>query len=188
MSAITGLVELTAVDPDADFVEIVDASVALADRNKKVLSRRFARWELAASWAYASNVTRVDFIGLSAFTELMVMFRGVVCGTSGILGLVVSSNNGSSWKTASGEYSYVSVAGVAGDDVSIFPYGTAATAARSGLCHITGWNLVQPKPVFCARSDFIAWTINDVEACNAISAVPSAGGNITAGNIYIFGR
>lgn len=184
-SKITDLTELTAVDPDADFVEIVDTS---ATQNKKVKPRRFSRWELAASWTHSGNVTEVDFTGLSAYSELMILFKAVTLGTSGVLTLVVSSDNGSTWKTASGEYSFININGVSTDFTSINPYNTSATAARSGVTSIIGWNLANPKPVITARSDTIGWVVNDAEACNAIRAIPSGGGNITGGSIYIFGR
>ena len=188
LAPISSLVELTAVDPDADFVEIVDASAAALSRSKKVLSRRFARWELAASWTFSSNVTQVDFTNLSAYSELRIMVRDITLSVSGVLVLQVSSDNGSTWKTTSGEYSFFSDAGVSTDNTLIGIYSTIATAVRSGVVYIIGWNLAQPKPVWVSRSTAIGLVINDAEACNAIRAIPNNGGNMTGGSIYVYGR
>ena len=188
-TAISGLTEITTLlDPDADFVEVVDTSAG-ASGNRKIKPRRFARWELAASWTFSVNVTSVEFTNLSAYSELYIMYRNLQLGTSGNLGFQVSSDNGSTWKTTVGEYSAWDNTGTASDVDGLYPIGTAHTSApRSGSAYIIGWNLAQPKPVIITRSVVIGWAINDAEACNAIRAIPNGGGNMTAGSIYIFGR
>ena len=182
---ISALTEDTAPDLDADFVVTVDTSTGL---NKKVKPRTFGQWAVAASWTFSTNVTEVDFTGLSAYSELTLMFRAITLSNSTIIRLVVSSDNGSTWKTSSGEYSYIDNSGIATNDVAIYPYNTGHTAARSPIASIAAWNLAVPKPVLVTRTDFNYFTINDAEACNAIRCQPATGGNITGGSIYIYGR
>ena len=185
-SKITDYSALATVDLDADYMEIVDATDGL---NKKVLPRKLIPLPLAGSWTYSSGVATVEFLNLDAYSQLVFFHRSLTMGVNGVPRLRVSTDNGSTWKTASGEYSYWNSAGTVTNDVGVFSPGTGWTAeAKSGGATIVGWNSAVPKLVTVTRTDFPEWSINISAACNALQIMPANGGNWTGGSMYLFGQ
>lgn len=187
-SKITDFTALTAVDINADYLEIVDVS---AGTNKKILPKYLGlslAWELANSWTFSANVANVDFTGLADYTELLVLQRLVICSTSGRVSYRVSSDNGATFLSTSGDYQFIAQAGTETADTGLKIHSTDSTSARSGVFSIVGWKLAAPKPLIVARNDFIGAVIPGASALNALRAIPSNGGNLTAGSIYVFGR
>lgn len=148
-------------------------------------------WALVDSWTYSAPVTEVDFTGLDTNNEILVFIKGITLGTAGIASLRVSSDNGSTFFSTSGDYNSVSSAGAVAAATMIGLYDTVETSsARSGFLQILAWNQVADKMCFSSRTDSVFWYMssNVAVALNALRIVPSAGGNITGGSIYIFGR
>ncbi|RVA08573.1 hypothetical protein EN932_25420, partial [Mesorhizobium sp. M7A.F.Ca.US.002.01.1.1] len=58
--------------------------------SRKSTVNAVAGWKLAASWTYSTNVANVDFTGLGAFSELLVVIRNITAAASGFRALNVS--------------------------------------------------------------------------------------------------
>ena len=145
-------------------------------------------WTLVNSWTYSSPVANVDFTGLN-YSDVRVLVRGVTVSASGQRALRVSTNNGSSYLTTSGDYVAVAAAGTETNDVSMTLHATGSTAARSAEIEICGFNLTSPKLAqLLTRTDFRTVIIPTASALNAIRVLDSGGGNLTAGNIYVYAR
>jgi hypothetical protein len=145
-------------------------------------------WALAGSWTYSTDAANVDFTDLGDYSELMILQRLVTCGTSGRVGYVVSSDNGATWRTTSGDYQAIGLSGTETAGVSLTPHSADSSSARSGVINVHGWKLAAQKPALVGRSDFVAWAITYASALNALRAAPTNGGNLTSGSIYVFGR
>lgn len=146
-------------------------------------------WKLAGSWTFSINVTEVDFTGLAGYNELMVIARGITVASSGQRQLLVSTDNGSTYRSTSGDYITTTTAGVESNAGSAAFHITASALARSGILRIPQAGLSGvPKsienPVSAAPILFIQSTL----PINALRINNSAAGNLTAGSIYVMGR
>lgn len=146
--------------------------------------------QLAASWVWSTNVASVAFTGLAGATEIMIYAHGVAVSVSGAATVQASTNNGSSYFTTSGDYVAISQAGTAANTIGATLWGTNATAARYGSIVIKNPDVSGvPKQMHSFPSDatplrvFYADLFN---AINAIQVVGSAGGNVTAGRLYVY--
>jgi hypothetical protein len=148
------------------------------------------RWSLVASWTFSTNVTQVDFTDLGNYAEIYVLTKAVSLGTTGLHALRASTDNGSTFLSTNGDY----VGITAGTAVEVpQPYvtmfGVNATAARSASVHIEMFNLsAGPKLIRTSRADFPGWFMPTSTALNAIRIIGHNGGNITGGDIYVYGR
>lgn len=149
-----------------------------------------AAWELAAS-SSPSGVNTVTFADLGDYTDIRVLILGITMTAVSTAEVQVSTNNGSSFLSASGDYLGISGAGVATNMTRLAPYVTDATAARYGELLIEGFNLAAPK---VARSNFYSQDsvnlriIPTTTALNALRVFTVSGTNFTGGTIYVFGR
>lgn len=146
--------------------------------------------QLAASWVWATNVSAVNFTGLAGASEILVVAYGAAVSASGAAMIQVSTNNGSSYYTTSGDYLAIDSAGTSVNTIGATLWGTNSTAARYGqvLLHNPGAAGV-PKmmnsflPSTTPLRIFIADLWNDIDA---LRVVGSAGGNLTAGRLYVY--
>lgn len=147
-------------------------------------------WTLAASWTYSSDVTSVAFTNLGAYSEIMVFLRQVTTSTAVSRHIQVSSNNGSSYYSGATDYPTMSVAGAEANATAIVPHGTAATAAKTCACTIAAWNLAAIKLVQRHNlvADPVPQFVAQALAMDALQVLLSGAGNLTGGNIYVFGR
>jgi hypothetical protein len=151
------------------------------------------KWGLAATWTFSTNVAQVDFTGLVGATDILVVARGITLSVSGVLSLRVSTNNGSSYFSTSGDYVIVgSTTGAESNVTSAVLYGTNTTAARTGMQVVWGANITGAPRIITGFDStngvprlFVADNSNDIDA---IRLIPSGGGNITGGSIYVFTR
>lgn len=145
--------------------------------------------QLAASWVWSTNVASVAFTGLAGATEIMIYAHGVAVSVSGAAMVQVSTNGGSSYYTTSGDYLAIAQTGTAANTIGSTFWSTNSTAARYGTVTILNPTVVGPKfmPSFPSDSTplriFVAELSNPI---NAIRVVGSAGGNITAGKLYVY--
>jgi hypothetical protein len=132
----------------------------------------------------------VDFASLSAYSELLVLLKGITLSVSGTVSLRVSTDNGSTFLSTSGDYQSIATAtGAEGALAQITIYSTGATAARTSVIEVSAFNISgAPKPVRSMRTDFTNYYIPTTTALNAIRFFSTAGGNFTGGDIYVFGR
>jgi hypothetical protein len=143
------------------------------------------------SQAVDGNKATVDFTGLDGISELLILFRLVTQSVSGQLSIQLSVNNGSSFFAAGGDYQAVVAAGTETAQNFSSLHGTNATAARSGMAHILGINVNgAPKVIDRVNRDDSGSSlfVGSTSPVNALRCLPSAGGNLTGGAIYLFGR
>jgi hypothetical protein len=145
------------------------------------------------SWTYSSNVTTVDFIDLSGYKEVLIIVSGVTKDQSRSFCVAVSTNNGSSFLSSSGDYITIDASGVPTNQVNIPNiHNTNATAAR--YCQVMIHNFSSTD----AHSKL--WTpmttqglgsvgrIPTTSALNAVRVLLSGAGNMTGGDIRIYAR
>jgi len=149
-------------------------------------------WVLIDSWTFSVNITERDFLNLGAYSELNALLRNITTANSGLLQAQVSINNGSSWLTASGDYKEVS--GNDGSQANLAAASlhiTAATTARGGHVWFPNWNMPTVPKVASRRNlntTLGALLIPQANGLNALRINNSAGGNLTAGQIFVWGR
>jgi hypothetical protein len=147
-------------------------------------------WSLVTS-AALSGAASYDVTNLDGYTDLRVFFIDVTFGSASETEVVVSTDNGSTFLTASGDYRAIAGNGALSNNTRLQPYAGAATAARGGEILIEGFNLTAPK---VARSLF--FSVDSVymrfvpvaSALNAIRIKNSAAVNFTGGTYYVYGR
>lgn len=151
-------------------------------------------YELITEWDHAihGTVAGVTSANLDDFTDIMVIGRNVTTSASTWRTIQVSTDDGVSFFTTSGDYKSISAAGVESNETGLYPHGTATTAARSFFCFMPGINLDSPlKPcdtptrgvdstIFVASS----LPINRVKVNGAVGS----GANLTGGTIRIYGK
>jgi hypothetical protein len=147
------------------------------------------KWTLVDSWTYSSDVAQVTFIGLAGHTDVRVVFDGVMGSAAfTVRQLRVSTNNGSTFLSSSGDYVSVSSAGVEANEDRLFLTSSGNAGPLSGEFVIAGWNLAAIKQVESRhRIDSSYQIIPTTSALNALQITNSAG-NLTGGSIYIFAR
>ncbi len=145
-------------------------------------------WTLVDIWDFGIDgaVANADFTDI-AYDEVRVVARGVTKGTTGTLNLRVSTNNGSSYKTASGDYVSIDADGVEAALTAIPMHNTNDTLVRSGSVILSGLRSSSQKQAR-AENRGIFNAIETTSVVNAIRVYPSGGGNLTAGTITVFGR
>jgi hypothetical protein len=152
-------------------------------------------WSLAATWSWSTNTTSVPFTGLAGANDIMVIVRGMVHSVSGAARLQVSTDNGTTYFSTSGNYvGIVNDTGLETNDNGPTFWNTATTSARSGSITIFGANatggprlMVVPNKTFSTQFSQELFVGDNAHAINAIRVVPSSG-NFTAGSIYVFTR
>src|SRR5689334_19528208 len=91
------------------------AKITFQDLNSQITPGGGSAWALAASNTSISGVNHVDFTGLSAYSEIMVFIRQMTFGSSDQPIIRVSSDNGSTFYSGSGDYVTVDTNGVEGN-------------------------------------------------------------------------
>lgn len=142
-----------------------------------------------ASWTWSTNVTEVAFTGLDDASEVLVYAHGVAVSVSGAAMVQVGTNGGSSYYTTSGDYLAIAQTGTAANTIGSTFWSTNSTLARYGTVTILNPTVVGPKfmPSFPSDSTPLRIFVADLSSpINAIRVVGSAGGNITAGKLYVY--
>jgi len=176
-------------NPTADTFEL-SATVGGASINTTGSQSGTHSAQLAASWVWSTNVSAVNFIGLAGASEILVVAYAVAVSASGAATVQVGTNNGSSYYSTSGDYLAIDAAGTAVNTIGATLWGTNSTAARYGQVLLHNPDAVGvPKtmnsflPSTTPLRIFIADLWNDIDA---LRVVGSAGGNLTAGRLYVY--
>lgn len=147
-------------------------------------------WVLAGTNSPTAQ-TSVAFTGLAGATDIRVVIRGMTQSIAGLLGVQVSTDNGATWLTTSGDYIALSGAGAETNGTNLSVFGGSATAARSGEVTIEGCQLTAPKVsrsnLFSTDSIYLRM-IPVASAINAVRVVTTGGGTMSAGTIWVFTR
>lgn len=156
-------------------------------------------WALAGTGQTATGVwdqavdgskANVDFVGLAGKTDILIVVKAVTKANSGLTQLQVSVDNGSTFYSASGDYTSMAAAGGETNTTAVFFHGTAATLARTGVARINGANLAIPARLIeqLNNGDAHRLFVASSSAINAVRINGSSGGNLTGGKIYCFAR
>lgn len=148
----------------------------------------YAGLALLDTWTWSTNVTEVIFsTGLSGLSRVALLVRGVTLAASGTRNIQVSSDGGSTWRSTSGDYVSMGPGGTESNATSIPIHTTGTTSARGGVLTIEGWNLAAPKFTLIPPSSS-NYLITHAVPLDAIRLFGSAGGNLTAGSAWLYGR
>lgn len=146
-----------------------------------------ADWALITSRVCTVNANE-DFIGLAGYNEILVIVDGITRSVTGLTSLRVSIDNGANFLSAAGDYVDVSVAGVEANAALMAFHTTNATVARSGRIHIVLFDTasVVKNAMSWDGNNFFIPTANALNAIRVYSG--AAGGNLTGGTIFVYGR
>lgn len=166
-----------------------------------VTSSSAGAWALAGtSWAatgvYDQAVdgaqANVSFLDLAGKTDIMVIMAATTLSVSGQEQLQVSTNNGSTWFTTSGDYISIDSAGVTTNTPGSRFVDTNHTAARHSTQIIWGANVTGiPKPMDLVPRGSGGKLVHFIASTSPINAVRvngSNGGNVNGGKIYCLAR
>lgn len=181
---------------DGDLFEIETAGGNSRKITKANTAKAMTGWTLvdqagapaagSATWTWSTNVTEVDVVGLAGFNELKILARLITAANSGVRVLSLSTDNGSTFHTVSGDYDTVSTAGLetAGTGIA---HSTSSTAARTLFAHILNTKGAVKEIIYTGSAPVLLFDASS-SAINALRLNNSAGGNLTGGVLYVYGR
>lgn len=147
------------------------------------------QWQEIGTFTYASNVTQVQFTGLAGFSDVMVIARAITTGSSGARFIQVSSDNGSSYYSASGDYVQIATTGVETAGTGLSCIDTASASARSFVCRIHGFGVATMKYCDITRTPADGHRIiTQAVAMTALRVFIDDIINITGGTIKVYGK
>lgn len=129
----------------------------------------------------------IDFTGLDAYNELLIIARNLTCGTTGVRQLLASVNNGSSYYNTLGDYVTIDSNGVQANATAFGFHSTNSTSARSMIAHIANTKGAAKYAQFTTSLNQILFVASSLDI-NAVRVSNSGGGNITGGQVYVFAR
>jgi hypothetical protein len=146
----------------------------------------------AAGWTFIatstpSGVGVVDFVGLSAYNEILVFLRGLGTTNSTTRGLLVSTDNGSTFLTTTGDYLTIN-GGLETNQTYLPLYGSATTSGRTIWAVIKNFNTTRSKVVDISGVSTDVVVIPTTTALNAIRVTTSGVGTFNVGSIVVYGR
>lgn len=152
-------------------------------------------WALAGTGQTATGVydfavdgakANIDFVGLASFNELLIFVDGLAWGTSGSRQVRVSTDNGSTFYSSSGDYVQYDSSGVSSNQTVLAAHGTATTAARSMTTHLINTKGALKSALSHGSGNIVfKASASDI---NAVRVTSSGGGNSSAGVVRILGR
>lgn len=150
-------------------------------------SGTLAGWTLIAQQTADGTQSQYDFNNLSAYNDLLILAVNITKSASQTLDLRVSTDNGGSFLSASGDYQSVTSAGVPTNTASILLHTTASALARTGMAIIYNFNQGN-APKWGHQITTPTFIVTANTALNAIRVLTSGGSTMNAGDIYVFGR
>lgn len=143
------------------------------------------------SWVWSTNVTGVDFTNLENYDELLILSRLMTKSVSGVVGLAVSVNNGSSFYNGASDYIFMNNAGVEAVTSLGFGFHSTSTAlARSGWGFVRNMKSYGPKSLYSLAETGASprYFMTSMLPINAIRILNSSGGNLTGGSLAVYAQ
>ena len=145
-------------------------------------------WSLISSVNLATTpAPRVPFTGLSAYSELLLLGTDTTTSGSSFRGLNLSTDNGATYFTASGDYKRNSTSGAVSNQVQIDGISTPSNLARSFYILLTGVNVNGAPKTYRTTSQLDGFFTGSLSPINAIRATTTVG-NFTSGFLHLLGR
>lgn len=150
-----------------------------------------AAWAVVATNTISGSPSTISFTGLSAYSDVRVVLVNVVTALSADVLLRVSTDNGSTYKNASGDYVGVSGAG-AGTNNTELRFGNGGGTGHYGELMIQGFNLSggpkTSRSVFFSADSVLLRVIPTTTALNALQLSLSSVTTFSSGTIYVIAR
>ena len=148
-----------------------------------------AAWTVVAGWDFTQGSTGSVTAKLVGFGDVMAMATDVRLANTGTLILQVSANNQSSWFDNTSSYYTVEEFGSTSTSRAGIPfYRDTTISTRSGLITAKALNKNGMNKIIRQMSpDFYAF-VGTTTSLTHVRAIPSQGGDITTGSIYILVR
>lgn len=166
-----------------DLSEIIEETNVLMIGGSSIVS---SGWDLIAAQATDGTQSQYDFINLASFSDILVIAVAITKSASQTLDLIVSTDNGSTFLTASGDYQSISSTGVITNLTAIQLHATASALSRTGLGIIYNFNGNTPK--WCHLITTPSFLVPTTTPLNAIRVKSSGGATLNVGTIYVLGR
>lgn len=141
-----------------------------------------------ATWTWSTNVANVDVVGLGAYKDFLVVCRNVSASVNGIRCIQVSTNNGASFFSTSGDYVQVTTTGTETAGTFLALHATFATAARTFTAMLPGFGVTGGPKMARSSSGEDRLFLASASPVNALRFTNSTGGNLTAGSLYVYAR
>ena len=149
-----------------------------------------AGWSLVTSATPSGTGGIMSFTSLGAYNEIMILYRAIRGAPDfGFVSRVrVSTDNGSSYLSSSGDYVSLSTQGVETNESAMNMHSSISSGVKTGWRVISNFNTTRPKNSWTPL-DGGSYVIPTSSALNAVQIYTSTGLDWdTSGTIYIFGR
>lgn len=150
-----------------------------------------SEWTLADSYDFATAANSRDFTGLAGANEILVTLTDITKAANDTVALRVSTNNGSSFFSTSGNYRSIGSTGIASNDTSALVIAGSTTASRVGLARLLNPAVSGPKIIKAdtasttVYTDFVGDNANDIDA---IRIFTPGGNNMNGGVARVYTR
>lgn len=146
-----------------------------------------ASWALISTYDFGTQAAagNVNFTGLGSYNEILIQIVAVGCSASANRVVRVSTDNGTSFYSASGNYKKLSSAGTVSNQGSAAFTGTPSTAALYLSCQIRN---TKGAVKFCLSDQGNVFFDADTADINAVQVTSDGAGNLNSGKIYVYGR
>ena len=142
------------------------------------------QWTLRDSWTFSTTVSSIDFTDLGSPQDIIIVLDSVTRSTTLVINAQVSSDNGVSFYSASGDYFSNPTENATTAFTVIHSGSTAASTAMRVIGFGSTASIKHPGPQPQGAAPDM---INRAEALNALRILTSTG-TLTGGSIEIWGR
>ncbi len=97
------------------------------------------------TWTWSSNVSTVDVINLTNYTDILVVSRALTTSVATLRCIQVSTDNGATFFSASGDYVGITDTGLESNQASMITHQSVTGSARTLIGHIYGLALPGPR-------------------------------------------
>lgn len=142
-------------------------------------------WELVTTLTIAAGTTTEDITGLADYDDLLVILEGSTSSSSQARGMRVSTDNGATFLTTSGDYQSIQGSS-AQANTTIMGVGTATTGARTCWWWLTNKNSTD-NPKIVRTNDALSYLIRTALPIDAVQLRNGIVGTLSSGTVYVFG-